>query len=650
MTGDLGSILTVLALLGIVLLAMWKRCAWPDLFAVTLFGVLVALGRWVPEPLGPILTVLGLVALVLVAFMREWAPPDVIAMTAFCGLVILGLLEVKQALNVFSNPAPITIGAMFIMSVALEKTGVIDWLGGMLGKLVSVHLWVTLPMLMIVIALCSAFVNNTPIVAIFLPIVLAICRQKHLPASKLLIPMSYAAVLGGCCTLIGSSTNILVSGIAVDYGLEPLGMFEFAPVGLLIAGVGILYVWILGPWLLPDRLSISAILGPKDRRQFICHVLVKQQSHLVGKDLLETELADERNGFRIIEVRRTGARVVDSLSEIKVRGYDRVLLAVSSRNMVKDASGQDTLDPALSERLGIENLSVIEGAIIEGIVAPHSRLLGQSLKSARFRQTFGMLVLAVHRAGKNLAENFQNEELEFGDTILLLGPTSTFKQMRDEGDFMLMEDQPPARHSKWKALATLGAMGAVVALSALDIVPIAFAAIAACVVVMWLKCITPEQAYKAVDWSILFMLYGMLAVGSAMESSGAAKWLAHLIVNHTDGLVADAWRPLLVLSLFYLLGSMLTEVLSNNATALVLAPIAINAAMSPEMNLDPRPFVFAVAFSSSAAFSTPIGYQTHMMVYGPGGYRFSDFVKFGLPLNLVLWAVASWYLPLNWPF
>jgi di/tricarboxylate transporter len=187
-------------------------------------------------------------------------------------------------------------------------------------------------------------------------------------------------------------------------------------------------------------------------------------------------------------------------------------------------------------------------------------------------------------------------------------------------------------------------------LSALNIVPIAFAAIAACVVVLWLKCITPEQAYKAVDWSILFMLYGMLAVGSAMESSGAAKWLADIIVHNTDGLVSDAWRPLLVLSLFYLLGSVLTEVLSNNATALVLAPIAINAAMSPEMNLDPRPFVFAVAFSSSAAFSTPIGYQTHMMVYGPGGYRFSDFVKVGLPLNLILWGVASWYLPLNWPF
>jgi di/tricarboxylate transporter len=598
--------------------------------------------------LGPMLMVLGVLTLVLVAFIRDWAPPDVIAMSAFCVLVILGLLSVEKAVEVFSNPAPITIGAMFILSAAWEKTGVIDWMGSVLNRLVSARLWVTLPVLMVVVASCSAFVNNTPVVAVFLPVLLGISRRKHLPASKLLIPLSYAAVLGGCCTLIGSSTNILVSGIAVQYGQPDLGMFEFAPMGALLAGLGIAYVWIFGPCCLPDRLSVTAVLGPQDRHQFLCHLLINPESPLVRQRLTDTELADVQSGFRIIEVRRAGTRVTDPINEIVVRPYDRVLVAVSSRSMTKAKAGEDALHPETVARLDVENLSVIKGAIVEGVVAPHSRLIGQSLKSARFRQTYGMLVLAVHRSGKNLSTHFQNVELEFGDTVLMLGPVSTFEQIRNEGDFMLLEDKIALRPHRWRAVASLFLLGGAVAVSSLTRVPIVFAAVAACVVAMWLKCIKPTEAYKSIEWPVIFMLYGMLAVGTAMETTGTAKWIADSAVQGAQAMVPPGWMPLVILSLFYLTGSVLTEVLSNNATAVVMAPIAINSALS--LGLDPRPFVFAVAFSASAAFSTPIGYQTHMMVYGAGGYRFSDFLKFGLPLNIILWITASWFIPTFWPF
>jgi di/tricarboxylate transporter len=259
-----------------------------------------------------------------------------------------------------------------------------------------------------------------------------------------------------------------------------------------------------------------------------------------------------------------------------------------------------------------------------------------------------LLVLTVHRQGKNLATDFQNAELEFGDTVLMLGPLSTFAQFREEGDFMLLEDQAPVQGNKKQAGLTIGALAAVVAVSAFTPVPIVFAATAGCIVVLWFKCINPQEAYKSIDWSIIFVLYGMLAMGTAMETTETAAWIANGVVGGSQTWIPQEWLPYVVLSLIYLMGSMLTEVLTNNATAAVLTPIAINSALSLE--LDPRPFIFAVAFSSSAAFSTPLGYQTHMMVYGAGGYRFSDFIKFGLPLNLVLWLVASWYLPKIWPF
>lgn len=606
--------------------------------------------EWLPQNWAPILAVLCLLWLVLVAFIKEWASPDIIAMSAFCFLVATRLLPMSDAYSVFSNPAPITIAAMFILTAALEKTGIIDRFGNVLNFLVGRRLWLTMPPLMMLVAFCSAFVNNTPVVAIFLPVILAVCRRKHIPASRVLIPLSYAAVLGGTCTLIGTSTNVLVNGIVVEpeFGLRPLGMFEFTPLGVLLLVAGIGYVWLVGPWGLPDRLSVSSVLGPDERRQFLCHVLVKPQSPLVGLLLAQTELADKARGFRILEIRRGGARLTLPLDEVVINGYDRILLAVSSRNMHTPQAGMETLKSELAESFGIENLSTIKGAIVEGIIAPHSRLLGKTLRTARFRQTYGMLVLAVHRGGRNMSSGFQDAELEFGDTVLMLGPLSTFTQLREDGDFMLLEDQVPIRTGKKRAFAAMAVLGGVIVATTLDWAPIVFAATAACVVVLWLKCLSPQEAYKAVDWTVILTLYGMLSMGTVLQTTGAAAWLAATVVNVSKACIPVEWLPYVVLSLFYLLGSMLTEVLSNNATAVVLAPIAINSALS--LGLDPRPFVFAVAFSSSASFSTPIGYQTNMMVYAAGGYRFSDFVKFGLPLNLILWALASVLIPYFWPF
>lgn len=592
---------------------------------------------------------LGILALAMVAFVREWVAPELVAMSSFVVVMALGLLPVDDAFQVFSSDAPITIAALFVLTGALERTGAIEFLGNIFGGAGRMPAWLSVVLMMAVVAAASAFVNNTPVVAIFLPVVMGICRRHGIAPSKMLIPLSYAAVLGGCCTLIGTSTNLVVSGVIDQKGLAPLGMFELTRVGLPLAVLGCGYVVLLGPRLLPDRLTVTSILGEDQRRHFLCHVLVNRDSGMVGKRLVETAFGKEPSTYQVIEVRRGGTRLALSLDEVVVEALDRVLVSVSDRLMVhEEGAGLPRLDPSVERKLGVESLSTIEGGIVEGIVAPHSRLVGKSLRDARFRQTYGMVALAVHRRGLNLTKDFAREPLQFGDTILMLGPKSTFDHLRAMGDLMLLEDQRPPREIGSRTFVAMGALAAVVLAATLTPIPIVALATAAAVVVMLMKCIEPQEAYAAVDWSVIFMLYGMMAVGAAMEKTGTAEWVASTMLGGAQVFAPKAILPYVMLALIYGLSLFMTEILSNNATALIMAPIAISTAA--KLGVEPRGLIIAVAMSASLAFASPIGYQTHMMVYGPGGYRFMDFVRFGLPLNVMMWAGACLLIPEVWPW
>ena len=602
----------------------------------------------------------------LIAFVKEWAPPELVAMSAFAAVIILGLISPKQALAVFQNDAPLTIGALFIVTAGLQATGAIDQLSTILTRWLKGGMYSTLLVVMLLAGISSAFINNTPIVAIFLPIVLSLSRAKDMPASKFLIPLSYATILGGCCTLIGTSTNLVASGMAQQYGLPPIGMFELAPLGLALSLAGGLFILFFGPKLLPVRRGVSEMLTPQERRTSLAHTLVRPGSPLVGKLLTEVDIFQGKRGLAVIEVRRRDGRLLTPLNEITLEANDRLLLGGSRLDREASLPASNSV---LIEN-GLDRLATTEGRIMEVMIAPHSRLLGRTLRSAGFRQNYSCVILAVHRGGVNVTGELGGVPLDFGDTLLLLTPASNVPALRASGDFLLLDEKqdaalpvsgdPPVSNvvsaeekgawmpgPVWGPRIAWFAMGLVVILAVFEIVPIFISALFGCLLLMWTRCLTPEQAYRSVDWSILFMLYGMLGLGVAMEQSGAAGWLAGLLVAGTHLAIPAGIAPFVMLSGFYLLTVALTELLSNNATAVAMIPIAIRVA--DQLGVSSRPYVIAVCIASSAAFMLPTGYQTHMMVYGPGGYKFTDFIKIGAPLNILCWAISSVLIPVFWP-
>ena len=593
-----------------------------------------------------IIIVLFIILLAFILFVSEALPIDVVALTVLSMLLITGQLTPAEGISGFSNPAVITIAILFVLSHALQKTGVLEYLVIKINQLVSKSLVIGLAVYLICIALASALVNNTAIVAIFMPVTIRMAEKYHISPSKVLMPLSYAAILGGTLTLIGTSTNLLVNSIFVNSGpYTPLGMFEFSKYGIFLLVVGLTYVLLIAYRILPSRTVTSSLTKSYHMGGYLTELKIGDDSPLVGGTTLDRQISQNYD-VTILGIQRNKKIFSTNLRETPLEAGDIILVRGSVENFFRMKEVEQVY-MLTDEKLNQEELTKEENLLVECLVTNQSDLVGQSLKAANFRRRFGSFVLAIRREGDILRKKIAHVILRAFDTLLVYGPSEKIREMRDSGGFILLTevDRSLRKHRFWW-LSIVVIIG-VVFLAALSLVPILKGVIIGMAILLVARVISPLEAYNSINWQIIVLIGCLIPLGIAIQSSGTAKMIGDIMVNLLR-FVPVHQQAIFLLAMVYLVAMIFTEVSSNAATAIIMTPITIEA--STNLGLDPRPFIFAICFAASASFITPIGYQTNLMVYGPGGYKFSDYIRVGLPLSITLWVMAVILIPILWPF
>ncbi len=576
---------------------------------------------------------LAVMAVMFIFFVRETFAVEVTAIAGAAAMILLGLLPVKEAVGVLSNPAPWTIVLMFMVMGGLVRTGSVEMMIGMAEAHVGNRPKTTVVVLFIFIAVASAFMNNTPLVAVMIPVVIQIAARLNTAASKFLIPLSHMTVLGGMITIIGTSTNLLVDGVATDAGLAHFSLFEIAPLGIAVTLAGGFYMATVGRHLLPVRESMATLLGDRKRMKYFTEVAIPEDSVLIGSLVLEVQQF-KPSGVRVIDVLRGDLSLRRDLQAVALQAGDRVVLRTEMTELL---GMQNRTDMRV-----VDKLSSVETETVEVLITPGCHMIGRALGEMRLRRRYGIYVLAAHRRSQNIGRQLDELVVQVGDTLLLEGRIEDIKRLSDDMEMVDVSHPKTRAYRRTKAPIAIGALLAVVFLSSLDLAPILVLAFLAVTTILVTRCIDSDEALEFVDGSLLAMILAMLAVGEALDRSGAVELIVTGVRPWMDGL-----SPFATILLIYLIGLILTEFLSNNAVAVIFTPIAIE--LAHQLGADPRPFVVAVMFSATLAFATPIGYQTNMMVYGPGGYKFLDFTKVGVPLNIITWLLCSALIPVFWP-
>lgn len=592
-----------------------------------------------------VLIVCLILLITLVLFFTEIIPIEITALSAAGLLIVTQVLSPTEALAGFTNPAPITVAAMLILGHGLIRTGIIFKLGKSLSRIGGSSEGQLLSIIIPMIAIFSAFISNTAAVAIFLPMILGIAREKRLRSSKLLIPLSYAAIMGGVCTYIGSSTNIIVGSIFTNHTSETLHMFEFTTLGVLLLVIGGLYMLTIGQYSLPSRPDKLSLTDSYLLRDYLTELVIQKNSQLINKTLKETNLNEDLD-IEVLEIRRGEDKFQIPLDAIHLKVNDILIVKGSLQNILKirDSEGVDILPEV---KLGDADLQSDDVLLAEAIISGDSTLAGKTLEELNFQQRFQAITLAIKRQGDPILEKLGKVRLRAGDLLLMVVRKTILNNLKQNQDFLIIMDKSKKTSFRTsKTPIAIFIFVGVIFLATTNILPISqplmVAAMSGALLMVLTRCLTPQEAYQAVDWKIIILIGATLSLGKAMEETGTAVLIANNILQWLK-----PFGPIAVLGGLYLITMALSAFISNNATAALLTPIAISIAN--QGTWDARPFAFCIAFAASCSFLTPIGYQTNTMVYGPGGYQFKDYLRAGLALSLLNWIITTLLIPIIWP-
>jgi di/tricarboxylate transporter len=601
--------------------------------------------------------ILSLILLAMLAlFLKETFPPDVTALMALSLLIILSnmglglqFLTPEEGIAGFANTAVITVGAMFVISTGLMRTGAMGYIGDKIISLSGGDPKRVLILTMCTVAFFSSFVNNTPVVVLFLPILLRVCFRYNLSPSKYLIPLSYASVLGGTCTLIGTSTNILVSGLAAsigikhpEYNLHPMGMFELAPVGVTMAILGLLMLALLAHRILPVRKTVTSTLFDVKQKTFMTELEIQSTSPCIGRTVGEAILSSYKD-LNVLEVIRGERVIYPPVDKVNLQQGDILLTKGTANDIVKVLRDRSAV---IASELGMDDVRMTERhfTLAEVVIMPTSEFVAKTISQVGFKRRYDVNVIAILRKGRHMhiKEQISEVPLAVGDTLLVQGGEDGIAKMRSAENVLLLEGIGETVFNPRKAPIALAIISCVVVGATLNIMPIMTLALFGALMTVVTNCITVKEAYKSLDASILVLIACTIALGTAMGNTGTAQLYADFVVS-----IAKPLGPVAVIGVIFLLTSFITEFISNNATAVLLTPVAIATGVG--LGYQPMPFVMAVLFGASACYATPIGYQTNLFVYGPGGYRFVDYLKLGVPMNILTLAVGTTLIPMVWP-
>ena len=593
-----------------------------------------------------IIIVLSILVLGFILFLLEYFTIDVTALIILSCFFGLGYLTPTEAVSGFSNPAVITIGLLFILSRAIQKTGLLEYLVVTINRLLQSSRGLGMAVYYFTVSIASSLINNTAIVAIFMPVTIRLAHRYQISPSKMLIPLSYAAILGGTLTLVGTSTNLLVNSIYMSYeGVEPLGMFEFFRYGIIILIIGTIYLLIVAPKLIPSRTVTSSLTKSYHLGGYLTEMRIKKESPLVGKSCLDRSI-NHNYDVTVLDIIRDQKHIVNNIRRTILKEGDILFVRGTLENFIrmKEVEGITLLT---DEKLTQAELEQEDNELVECLLTDDSDLVGKSLMSTNFRQVFGAFILAIRREGDIIRKKIAHMQLHAFDALLVYGPTKKISTLSDRGDFIVL-GKVEARLQKdrfwWVSIYVVLIS---IFLASIGYVPILKGAFVSVVILLCLKIITAQESYQSIHWQVIILIAALIPIGIVLQSTGTADWIGNNISRFIY-LFSISWQPYVLLATIYFITMILTEISSNVATAIIMVPIAI--AVSGQIGLESRPFVFAVAFAASASFITPIGYQTNLMVYGPGGYKFSDYIRVGLPLSLLLFLTAVIILPNIWSF